>query len=261
MLFFPALLSRHADVEITALLLGALFALPMLVVYLWVPWIVDRYDPEPAWALAMTLAWGGIAACGFSALVNTSVHVDGQRRRRRGRSAMSCRRVHQRPARRRADEGDGRLLHVLFHAPSIRRRRRRRHLRDVRRARLRRGREHPLLRQRREGGDAPEQGGDVHRHVRRSRHPRAVGAPPLHVDDRARLRHRARDEQDVAQVARAAGRLFLRGVPPLGVEHRGDALGRSRRPHAPALVPLRPRRSSASSSTWSSARVGSSAIT
>lgn len=77
MLFFPALLSRHADVELTALLLGALFALPMLVIYLWIPWIVDRYDPEPTWALAMTLAWGGIAACGFSALVNTTVHTVG----------------------------------------------------------------------------------------------------------------------------------------------------------------------------------------
>ncbi|HVJ92021.1 MAG TPA: PrsW family intramembrane metalloprotease [Labilithrix sp.] len=77
MLFFPALLSRNADVEVTALLLGALFALPMLVVYLWIPWIVDRYDPEPTWALAMTLGWGGIAACGFSALINTSVHVVG----------------------------------------------------------------------------------------------------------------------------------------------------------------------------------------
>ncbi|MBX3217589.1 MAG: PrsW family intramembrane metalloprotease [Labilithrix sp.] len=77
MLFFPALLSRDADVELTALLLGAVFALPMLVIYLWIPWIVDRYDPEPTWALAMTLAWGGIAACGFSALVNTTVHVLG----------------------------------------------------------------------------------------------------------------------------------------------------------------------------------------
>src|SRR5688572_6517078 len=77
MLFFPALLSQNADVEVTALLLGALFALPMLLVYLWVPWIVDRYDPEPMWALGMALAWGGIAACGFSALINTSVHVFG----------------------------------------------------------------------------------------------------------------------------------------------------------------------------------------
>lgn len=76
-LFFPALLSKNADVEMESLFLGALFALPMLVVYLWVPWIVDRYDPEPAWALLMALAWGGIAACGFSALINTMVDVMG----------------------------------------------------------------------------------------------------------------------------------------------------------------------------------------
>jgi RsiW-degrading membrane proteinase PrsW (M82 family) len=75
MLFFPALLSRNSDVELTALFLGALFALPMLFIYLWVPWIVDRYDPEPLWALTMALVWGGIAACGFAALVNTMVDV------------------------------------------------------------------------------------------------------------------------------------------------------------------------------------------
>lgn len=77
MMFFPALLSRRPDVELTAMLIGALFALPPLVVYLWVPWIVDRYDPEPWWALLMALCWGGIAACGFSALINTMVHVMG----------------------------------------------------------------------------------------------------------------------------------------------------------------------------------------
>jgi RsiW-degrading membrane proteinase PrsW (M82 family) len=77
LLFFPALLSKHADVEIQATFVGALFALPMLGIYLWIPWIVDRYDPEPVWALAMALAWGGIAACGFSGLINSMVHAFG----------------------------------------------------------------------------------------------------------------------------------------------------------------------------------------
>lgn len=77
LLFFPALFSKHADVEISAMFIGALFALPMMALYLWVPWIVDRYDPEPLWALGLVLAWGGIAACGFSGLVNTMVHAIG----------------------------------------------------------------------------------------------------------------------------------------------------------------------------------------
>lgn len=75
MLFFPALLSKNSEVELQAMMIGAVFALPPLLVYLWVPWIVDRYDPEPIWALVMCLLWGGIAACGFSAVVNTTVHV------------------------------------------------------------------------------------------------------------------------------------------------------------------------------------------
>lgn len=75
MMFFPALLSKHADIELTATFIGALFALPMLAIYLWIPWIVDRYDPEPLWALALVLGWGGIAACGFAGLINTMVDV------------------------------------------------------------------------------------------------------------------------------------------------------------------------------------------
>jgi protease PrsW len=73
----PAFASNNAGAEITAMVIGAVFALPMLFVYLWVPWIVDRYDPEPWWCLLLALAWGGIAACGFSALINTIVHVSG----------------------------------------------------------------------------------------------------------------------------------------------------------------------------------------
>ena len=73
----PALFSRHGDAELTAMAIGAVFALPPLVVYLWIPWIVDRYDPEPWWCLLLALSWGGIAACGFSALINTMVHAMG----------------------------------------------------------------------------------------------------------------------------------------------------------------------------------------
>ncbi len=73
----PAFTSKHASEEVNAMLVGAAFALPPLVIYLWVPWIVDRYDPEPWWCLLLALSWGGIAACGFSALINTAVHITG----------------------------------------------------------------------------------------------------------------------------------------------------------------------------------------
>ncbi|MDB4934804.1 MAG: putative rane protein [Labilithrix sp.] len=73
----PALFSKNSGAELHAMFIGAVFALPALVVYLWIPWIVDRYDPEPWWCLLLALAWGGIAACGFSALINTAVHVTG----------------------------------------------------------------------------------------------------------------------------------------------------------------------------------------
>jgi protease PrsW len=67
------LFGDHAADELYSMAVGALFALPLLGVYIWVPWIVDRYDPEPAWALFAVLAWGGIAACGFSAAINTTI--------------------------------------------------------------------------------------------------------------------------------------------------------------------------------------------
>lgn len=73
----PALTSKNASVEVGAMLTGAVLALPPLVIYLWIPWIVDRYDPEPWWCLLLALSWGAIAACGFSALINTAVHLTG----------------------------------------------------------------------------------------------------------------------------------------------------------------------------------------
>jgi protease PrsW len=70
--FVPALFDPTGN-DIQAMGIGALLALPPLVVYLWLPWIIDRYDPEPWWCLLLALGWGAIAAVGFAALVNTVV--------------------------------------------------------------------------------------------------------------------------------------------------------------------------------------------
>ncbi|MGE0790226.1 MAG: PrsW family intramembrane metalloprotease [Sandaracinaceae bacterium] len=52
---------------------GAVLALPAMAVYLTVPRLLDRYDPEPWYALLMALAWGAFAACGVSAIINSVV--------------------------------------------------------------------------------------------------------------------------------------------------------------------------------------------
>ena len=53
--------------------IGAAFALPAGVVYLTVPRLLDRYDPEPWYALMGCFLWGAIAACGFSVAANSLV--------------------------------------------------------------------------------------------------------------------------------------------------------------------------------------------
>ena len=59
----------------SAMFVGALFAFPPLVVYLFVPTIIDRYDPEPWWCLAMAFLWGAIVATGFAGMINTGRHI------------------------------------------------------------------------------------------------------------------------------------------------------------------------------------------
>lgn len=51
--------------------IGALLAFPAMFVYLTFPRLLDRYDPEPAYALFLALSWGALAACGFSAFINS----------------------------------------------------------------------------------------------------------------------------------------------------------------------------------------------
>jgi RsiW-degrading membrane proteinase PrsW (M82 family) len=51
--------------------IGAIIAFPAMVVYSTFPRLLDRYDPEPWWALVMALIWGAVAACGVAGFINT----------------------------------------------------------------------------------------------------------------------------------------------------------------------------------------------
>ena len=67
------LLEAHPEQTFLAMALGAFIAFPAMVVYLTFPRLLDRYDPEPAWALMLALGWGAIAACGVAGFINTGV--------------------------------------------------------------------------------------------------------------------------------------------------------------------------------------------
>ena len=58
-----------------AIFVGAIFAFLPLFIYLFVPAVLDRYDPEPWWCLAMAFFWGAVVATGFAGMINTGVHV------------------------------------------------------------------------------------------------------------------------------------------------------------------------------------------
>lgn len=75
--FVPALFGDNPGMELGGMFTGALLALPALFLYVWIPWIVDRFDPEPVWTLAGALGWGAIAACGFSAVINSAIGAFG----------------------------------------------------------------------------------------------------------------------------------------------------------------------------------------
>jgi RsiW-degrading membrane proteinase PrsW (M82 family) len=71
----PTIFGKDPGAEFSAMGLGAVIALPALAVYLWIPWMIDRYDPEPWWVLLCTLLWGGIAAIGIAGFINTGVDI------------------------------------------------------------------------------------------------------------------------------------------------------------------------------------------
>jgi RsiW-degrading membrane proteinase PrsW (M82 family) len=50
---------------------ASLLAYLPVALYLFVPYVVDRYDPEPWWALLGVFAWGALFATGTAAVTNT----------------------------------------------------------------------------------------------------------------------------------------------------------------------------------------------
>lgn len=69
-LVLPPLATDSPGKHYLAMLLGAGLAIPAAMVYLTVPRLLDRYDPEPWYALIGCLAWGGICATSFSIPLN-----------------------------------------------------------------------------------------------------------------------------------------------------------------------------------------------
>jgi RsiW-degrading membrane proteinase PrsW (M82 family) len=65
------LLSGDAASAFLSMAIGAVLAFPAMFVYLTFPRLLDRYDPEPMYALFLALSWGALAACGFSAFINS----------------------------------------------------------------------------------------------------------------------------------------------------------------------------------------------
>ena len=69
-LLLPPLGTPNPGEHYLAMVLGAGLAIPAAMVYLTVPRLLDRYDPEPWYALFGCLAWGGICATAFSIPLN-----------------------------------------------------------------------------------------------------------------------------------------------------------------------------------------------
>ena len=73
--FLEIFTARHPGRMAEAVVQGGVFALIPLMFYLSIPAVLDRYDPEPWWCLAMAFLWGAVVATGFAGFINTMVHL------------------------------------------------------------------------------------------------------------------------------------------------------------------------------------------
>ncbi len=75
LLLLPALASPKPLRTLGIMGLSAALAFPAAALYLTVPRLLDRYDPEPLYALLGCLLWGATFATGVSAAVNSAVEA------------------------------------------------------------------------------------------------------------------------------------------------------------------------------------------
>ncbi len=73
--FLDVATSKTPHLAEHALVAGAIPAFAMLLVYLPVPLLLDRFDPEPWWSLVMAFLWGAFVATGCAGTINTAVQM------------------------------------------------------------------------------------------------------------------------------------------------------------------------------------------
>jgi protease PrsW len=65
--------AKNSGEYFVLMLVGGGISFTAVLVYMIVPVLIDRYDPEPWWALLMAFAWGAVVATGFSGWINSIV--------------------------------------------------------------------------------------------------------------------------------------------------------------------------------------------
>jgi RsiW-degrading membrane proteinase PrsW (M82 family) len=69
--FIPPLFGKDPIGHYMHMAVAMALAFPACFIYLWVPVLIDRYDPEPWWCLLIALLWGAFPADGFAFWMNT----------------------------------------------------------------------------------------------------------------------------------------------------------------------------------------------
>lgn len=73
--FLEIFSNKHPARMMDSVITGTICATLPLGVYLFVPAVIDRFDPEPWWCLMLAFLWGAVVATGFAGFVNTMVSI------------------------------------------------------------------------------------------------------------------------------------------------------------------------------------------